>query len=114
MLRIGGVVSTGAKVGARLRDARLRAGLHLKAVAPAVGVSVSGLGKLETGAVKMTVDRLVAICEVLGIDPGQVIADSAAPTVRPNDERALLSAYWRGGYIGLAQYCLSQIRKAEQ
>jgi DNA-binding XRE family transcriptional regulator/quercetin dioxygenase-like cupin family protein len=77
-------------VGERLRDARLRRGISLRALARDVGVSASLISQIETGKSQPSVSTLYAITSALGIPIEYVFADvlkagepTAAPDVRP-------------------------------
>jgi transcriptional regulator with XRE-family HTH domain len=54
-------------IGQRLRDARMRQGMSLRAIAQAVGVSPSLISQVETGKTQPSVSTLYALVGQLGI-----------------------------------------------
>ncbi|MFC0527890.1 helix-turn-helix domain-containing protein [Phytohabitans kaempferiae] len=76
-------------VGERIREARLRHGMSLRALARAVGVSASLISQIETGKSRPSVSTLYAITKALGIsvedvfDGGEVEATGAQVRVGP-------------------------------
>ena len=55
---------------ARLQLARQKAGLSLRGLAKAAGLSGPGVQKIETGASVPTIDNVEAIAKALGVSPG--------------------------------------------
>jgi transcriptional regulator with XRE-family HTH domain/quercetin dioxygenase-like cupin family protein len=67
-------------LGDQLRDARLRSGLSLRALAGEVGVSASMISQIETGKSQPSVSTLYAITTALGISIQQVFDDALRET----------------------------------
>ena len=59
----------------QLRDARTNAGLSQEDLAKKMGWDQTYVSKIERGVRRVDVVELIAICEVLGIDPGQFVTD---------------------------------------
>ncbi|AEW04058.1 helix-turn-helix domain protein [Sulfobacillus acidophilus DSM 10332] len=59
--------SMARRIGSRIRALRRRVGLSADVVAERVGLSRSQYLRLESGVVGMTVQRLVAVADVLGV-----------------------------------------------
>lgn len=55
---------------ARIQAARQKAGLSLRGLADASGLSGPGVKKIETGASVPTIDNVEAIAKALGVSPG--------------------------------------------
>lgn len=55
------------RLGRRLRELRLAAGLSLTALARDLGISVSAVSQIERGAMQPSVGRLIAVVEALGV-----------------------------------------------
>jgi len=79
-------------IGQRLRDARVRQGMSLRAIAQAVGVSPSLISQVETGKTQPSVSTLYALVGQLGISLDDLMghepwttapAPDAAQQVRP-------------------------------
>jgi len=66
-------------VGPRLRDARQRAGLTLRATADALGVSVGTWSAVENGRTRITADRVAAAASLFGADVEILVTPDAAP-----------------------------------
>lgn len=73
-----------------LLEARLASGLYIKEVAKESGVSVGSLSNLEQGKLRTTsIDRLVALADVYGIEPIALIEAAGydltptLPTIHP-------------------------------
>lgn len=56
------------QIGDRLRSARLAAGLSLEDLAARIEVSCQQIYKYECGANRLSVSRLMQICDALGIE----------------------------------------------
>ena len=69
-----GAMALDADIGARVRNARMKRGLSLRAVARSLGLSPAALSQVETGKTRLTVTRLSKIAEVLGTTVDQVLA----------------------------------------
>ena len=67
--------ATASVIGARLRHVRTSAGLSLRAVAEAVGISSSALSQIEKGTMQPSVNRLVEIVTVLGVPVSAIFDD---------------------------------------
>lgn len=60
-------------IGARLKDARLQAGLNQKELADRAGFTPSFLSQLESNQVSPSLGTFMQICRALGINPGQFL-----------------------------------------
>jgi len=67
----------GSTLGPRLKAARERAGLTLKALSVATGLSQPFLSRLERGLVSASIANLLQICRALGLPFGRLVADEA-------------------------------------
>jgi transcriptional regulator with XRE-family HTH domain len=65
--RYSRAVTEKVDIGQRLRDARVRQGMSLRAIAQAVGVSPSLISQVETGKTQPSVSTLYALVGQLGI-----------------------------------------------
>jgi len=70
--------TTDQAVGKRIRALRRAAGMTLQELGEAVGVSGVQFQRYETGASRVAASRLLAICNVLGVQVGFLI-DEAIP-----------------------------------
>jgi transcriptional regulator with XRE-family HTH domain len=59
----------------QLREARTSAGLSQEDLAKKMGWDQTYVSKIERGVRRVDVVELIAICEVLGIDPGEFVAE---------------------------------------
>jgi transcriptional regulator with XRE-family HTH domain len=59
--------------GQRLRDVRDRAGISQEDVANAADMSRRYVGAIERGAVSPTLDRVVRLAVVLGVQPAELL-----------------------------------------
>lgn len=66
-------------LGARIRAARLAAGLRQEDLARAIGVSYQQVWKYETGTNRLPAARLLAIAEAVGEAPGTLLAGDLVP-----------------------------------
>jgi AcrR family transcriptional regulator/transcriptional regulator with XRE-family HTH domain len=66
--------------GARVRAARVDAGMTLRVLAREIGVSPATVSQIENGKTRLTVTRLADIAHALGTDPSAILA---APVVAP-------------------------------
>ena len=64
-----------AAMGGRIRSARQAAGLSQSELAEQCGLSVSFLGHIERGSRKMSLETLVAICEMLNLSADCLLQD---------------------------------------
>ena len=75
------------ELGAKLRAARLSAGINQTALGIAIGVSFQQIQQYELGQVRIAAGALQAFGEVLGIHPGDFFDEVAAPIARVADLR---------------------------
>jgi len=81
------------RVGALMADHRVAQGMNQASVALRLGVSQAKLSRWETARDALTVQALVAWCEVLRVDAGAVLLAAAADDPQTVDAvRALLTA----------------------
>lgn len=71
-----------------IRKARLAAGLTQEELAERLDTSPVSIGRYETGERQITVEKLLAIADALGIPAAQLIRDGDGLT---EDERSLLA-----------------------
>lgn len=62
-------------LGAQLRQKRNNAGFTQDDVAVAIGVDRRHYGRIEGGQRRISIVRLIEICEHLGVDPGELITN---------------------------------------
>ena len=62
-------------MGARIRNARLAAGLSQSGLAERCNLSISFLGHIERGSRKMSLETLVAVCEALNLSADYLLQD---------------------------------------
>ena len=62
-------------MGGRIRSARQEAGLSQSELAERCSISVSFLGHIERGTRKMSLETLVAICDILGLSADYLLQD---------------------------------------
>lgn len=65
-----GVDAVDAAVAARVREARLRAGVSQEELGAALGVTYQQVQKYEYGVNRITASRLLRMAGVLGVDVG--------------------------------------------
>jgi transcriptional regulator with XRE-family HTH domain len=75
-------------IGQRLRDARERQGMSLRALAQAVGVSPSLISQVETGKTQPSVSTLYALVGQLGISLDDLMGHEPWTTARAPDAAA--------------------------
>lgn len=80
-----------------LRRARLGSGRSLADVAAAAGMGESTLSRLETGARRLTLGAVDAVCQALGITPESLLRDAARQGLRIPTTPVRLA----GGHRGL-------------
>ena len=68
-------LSADKKVGARIRYFREQQGIKQKELAQDIHVSPSFLNRIEKGTVRLTLDYICSICDVLNINPRDVLCD---------------------------------------
>ncbi len=83
-----------ARLGNRLRTARLRRGLSAKLVAERAGMSVMTLRNVERGGMGVTIGAYAAVLHVLGLD-GDLDAVAAVDTLGRDLQDAALSRHPR-------------------
>ncbi len=69
----------GGNLGARLRDARLHAGLTLREVARQLGVSASFVSQLENGKSQPSVVTLYSLTQLLGVSIDRIFEQDGKP-----------------------------------
>ncbi len=67
------------ELGAKLRAARISAGMTQTAFGQAIGVSFQQVQKYETGRDRVAASTLQKLGEVLGIHPGEFFGETTAP-----------------------------------
>ena len=67
------------ELGAKLRAARMGAGMSQTALGKAIGVSFQQMQKYESGRDRVAAGTLQKFGEVLGIHPGEFFGETAAP-----------------------------------
>ena len=72
MSRAVGTIDT--RMGALLREVRRAAGLTQKQLGAAMTISHQQIQKYETGANRISVGRLLEICQAIGIAPSDLIS----------------------------------------
>jgi transcriptional regulator with XRE-family HTH domain len=77
--------ATARQIGDRIREARLARGLSQKQLAYALGVSHQAVNKYEQANVDLSIGRLLALAEALGVTPTFLIGDARA--TRPKESR---------------------------
>jgi transcriptional regulator with XRE-family HTH domain len=71
--------TTDQAVGRRIRSLRRAAGMTLRDLGGAVGVSAVQFQRYETGASRVAASRLVAICDALGVQVDTLIDEAVPP-----------------------------------
>lgn len=64
------------RMGMRIKELRLALGLSQKQVGRALRITPQAVQKYETAHIQMTVNRLFALADVLGVSPAFLIEDS--------------------------------------
>ena len=82
-------------LGRNIKDARERLGKTQAAIANEMQIITSTYGKFERGALKPSLERLVAICQILKLSVenslrGAVIADIIASNAPPANDKYLV------------------------
>ncbi|MFK3641738.1 helix-turn-helix domain-containing protein [Pseudomonas protegens] len=60
-------------LGAQIRQSRNNAGMTQDDVAVAIGVDRRHYGRVESGQSRVSIVRLIEICEILKVDPGPLV-----------------------------------------
>ncbi len=81
-------------IGARAREARLRAGLTQEALAERVGMQPTALSRFENGAVGLSLGAMQQVAAALCVPLAYFFTDSLAAEPRDAEEAELLHA-WR-------------------
>lgn len=79
-------------IGDQLRTFRLDAGLSQAAVARAAGVSTGHVCDLESGTAEASLEMLLRLGAVLGVDPSVKLFPNAGPLVRDRHQVAMTEA----------------------
>jgi transcriptional regulator with XRE-family HTH domain len=66
---------TARRIGDRIRDARMARGLSQKQLARALGITHQSVNKYELANVELSIARLLALAEVLGVSPAFLIGE---------------------------------------
>lgn len=64
-------------LGAQLRQKRNNEGMTQDDVAVGIGVDRRHYGRIEAGQSRLSIVRLIEICEILNTDPGVVVQHAA-------------------------------------
>lgn len=78
-----------AQTGTRIRDARRVAGLSQAELASRCRVAAGTISRIERGAFEPSLSTLVAIAEVLGISPSEILLGTSDPVALSAVERRL-------------------------
>ncbi|SMX72825.1 Helix-turn-helix domain-containing protein [Brevibacterium sp. 239c] len=68
-------MNLGVTAGREIQRLREESGLSQRDLAEQVELDPSTLSRLESGRSRWTIDLFVACCHVLGVNPGEVLAD---------------------------------------
>ena len=68
------------RLGRNIRAARLLTGKTLEEVAGELGITYQHLQKHESGIIRVSVDRLERIAQVVGTHPAQLLPDISRPS----------------------------------
>ena len=79
------------EMGAKLRAARISAGMTQTAFGQAIGVSFQQVQKYETGRDRVAAGTLQKLGEVLGIHPGEFFGETTAPVGGVGELREAMS-----------------------
>ncbi len=61
-----------------VKQARIRAGISQTELGRRIGLDQSGVSRIEHDSRALTVERLLAIAEALGVDPSELIQSNRA------------------------------------
>ena len=70
------------KLGASLRALRKQSGYTIDELADKVHISAKTLARIEKAESKITVDKLFALAEVLGVAPEELVRRASSPLWR--------------------------------
>jgi transcriptional regulator with XRE-family HTH domain len=97
--------SSSLRLGAKLRDLRVRRGLSVRVFAAQVGFSPSFISQLEADQVSPSINSLEKIAGALGVTLGQLFSSmeehAAARIVVPRQERAIYVSSWASSSVAL-------------
>ncbi|MFD2139547.1 cupin domain-containing protein [Ancylobacter oerskovii] len=88
------------KLGQRIRDLRLKAGMTLSDLAKGTGVSIGTLSQLERGLVSPTVRTVYTVANALGVMPAWLIDPSQSP-VQTSESRYVVRAGQRSRLLDI-------------
>lgn len=71
-------MNLGAKVGLKIQGLREASGLSQRDLAEQILLDPSTLSRLESGQSRWTIEVFVMCCQVLGVQPGEVLAECVA------------------------------------
>jgi len=71
--------ATAARIGAKIRDARVAQGLTLKQCAATIGLSFQHLSQIENGRINTPIDTLQKIADRMGIPWDALVLGPASP-----------------------------------
>lgn len=80
-------------IGQRLREARTRQGISLRAIAQAVGVSPSLISQVETGKTQPSVSTLYALVTQLGISLDELMGHEPWTTAPAREDKGPVRPY---------------------
>ncbi len=69
-------------IGERARAARTRLGLNQSEVAERIGISSEAYGRLERGVMTPRLATFLQLCDVLGVEPNELLLASPGPPLR--------------------------------
>jgi len=81
-------VDAARRIGCTLRQYRREAGLTLRQIGEAIGVSFVQVQRFESGASPLSVTRLLAICDILNISPAGLLSGTAGRQEMQADREA--------------------------
>lgn len=67
----------------RLKEARNRAGISVKAAASAIGVSRVQIWRMESEATSISIDRLIELAQLYDVTPASLLTEDIEPTPPP-------------------------------
>lgn len=69
-----------AAIGARIRQARLKALYTQSELSERIGISTSFLGHIERGTIVMSIETLFAVCDALDLSADYLVTGNKKPT----------------------------------
>nr|USU32971.1 helix-turn-helix domain-containing protein [Methylobacterium sp. OTU13CASTA1] len=97
-------------IGARIREARQRKGIHQSELGAEVGVHGTTVGQWERGEIALAEGRIFPVAEALGIEPARLFPLDVVEVTA--DERDLLEAYRRIGLNSTGKASVHRIMAA--